>query len=412
MHLKKRQAIWLVALAALLPMFSACTDNGAEGMLPGIGLDTEEWNTGEGTDLTPSLDSRLTVDQTLSELTEGVQVTDEGTTLVFAHGATEVLLAVDCDDELELLPLNGYPLTVEPMAQTRGLEGKNLFRIRKALYAPGMPTDETTLKFHRKGLDNSYPEDRIRLVLQANPVGIEGLMTFDTETYTHRFDRYIDNELGAFTLPEGKQLSVEFEEGEDPWLKLERREGKLTVVRRPGAVLGRPGRTGGPDCVPIPGELYRGGILRPLGMGLPGRQRTGTEGGQPERDGRARRIPDGADGPHEQAGSHRTGSRRLRSAEHGGVQPPVRRHGLRVGDVERQPCAEKSLGRTQQNPARTEAQERRDGGRTGRERPDIRGHEESGLPAIRTGRVVRTGGTMECSGHLSRTLQQHPVHRL
>ena len=199
--------------------------------LTGVGLDIEEWNTGEGTELTPSLDSRLTVDQTLSELTEGVQVTDEGTTLVFPHRATEVLLAVDCDDELELLPLNGYPLTVEPAPQTRGLEGKNLFRIRKALYAPGMPTDETTLQFHRKGLDNSYPEDRIRLVLQANPVEIEGLMTFDAETYTHRFDRYIDNELGAFTLPEGKQLSVEFEEGEDPWLKLERREGTDNIYR-------------------------------------------------------------------------------------------------------------------------------------------------------------------------------------
>lgn len=191
----------------------------------------EDWENGSNTELIPGLDSRLTIDQTLSQLTEDMQVTDEGSTLIFPHGAAEVLLAVDCDDELEVLPTSGYPVTVEPVAQTRGLEGKNLFRIRKALYAPGMAAEEMTLQFHRKGLDNSYPEDGIRLVLQANPVQIEGLLTFDTETYTHRFDRYIDNELGTFTLPDDKQLSVEFAGNEDSWLKLELREGTDNVYR-------------------------------------------------------------------------------------------------------------------------------------------------------------------------------------
>lgn len=220
-----------VFLASVVVLACSCSKEEMPDNRPGMGTNVEEWDKNEGTELIPGLDSRLTIDQTLSQLTEDMQVTDEGSTLIFPHGAAEVLLAVDCDDELEVLPTSGYPVTVEPVAQTRGLEGKNLFRIRKALYAPGMAAEEMTLQFHRKGLDNSYPEDGIRLVLQANPVQIEGLLTFDTETYTHRFDRYIDNELGTFTLPDDKQLAVEFAGNEDPWLKLELREGTDNVYR-------------------------------------------------------------------------------------------------------------------------------------------------------------------------------------
>lgn len=199
--------------------------------LASIGLDIEEWNTGESTELIPSIDSPLKVDPVLSQIPSDVHVTDEGSTIIFPHTATELLLAIDCNDELEVIAPNSYPLVVEPVAQTRGLEGKNLFSIRKPLYAPGMPSEETILLFHRKGLENSYPEDCIRLVLQANPAILEGLMKFDSETYSHHFDHYIDNELGTFTLPEEKELIVEFDSHEDPWLKVELQEGTDNVYR-------------------------------------------------------------------------------------------------------------------------------------------------------------------------------------
>ncbi len=199
--------------------------------LSGAHLVVEEWAEGEDTELIPSLDSRLTVDRSASQLPNNVQVADGGSTLIFPHNDTEVLLAVDCNDELEMLPLEGYPLTVEPVMPTRALEGKNLFRIRKSLYPPGIAGDEACLQFHRKGLDNSYPEDHIRLVLQANPTQIDGLIRFDTETYVHRFDHYIENELGTLTLPEGKEIFAEFDEGEDPWMKIAPREEGSNVYR-------------------------------------------------------------------------------------------------------------------------------------------------------------------------------------
>lgn len=199
--------------------------------LSGAHLVVEEWAKGEDTELIPSLDSRLTVDRSASQLPDDVQVADGGSTLIFPHNATEVLLAVDCDDELEMLPLEGYPLTVEPVTQTRGIAGKNLFRIRKLLYPPGHASDEACLQFHRKGLDNSYPEDHIRLVLQANPTQMEGLLDFDLQNYTHCFDHYIDNELATITLPEGKEIFAEFNEGEDPWMKIAPQEEGSNVYR-------------------------------------------------------------------------------------------------------------------------------------------------------------------------------------
>ena len=108
----------------------------------------------------------------------GVTVSEDGTELTLSHAEVDMLLALDCNDELEVLPLEGYPLTIEPIANDGGIEGINRFLIRKELYAPGMEEDLVELRFHRKGLANNYPEDRITLRLEANPSRIEGDFAF------------------------------------------------------------------------------------------------------------------------------------------------------------------------------------------------------------------------------------------
>lgn len=45
-------------------------------------------------------------------------------------------------------------------------------------------------------------------------------MSFADGAVAYDFGRYVDNELGRFTLPQGKNMSVEFADGEDPWVKL------------------------------------------------------------------------------------------------------------------------------------------------------------------------------------------------
>lgn len=57
------------------------------------------------------------------------------------------------------------------------------------------------LQFRRKGLSESYPEDRIVLHLEPNPVRLEGAISFDAESYAFDFGRYVDNELAASRCP-------------------------------------------------------------------------------------------------------------------------------------------------------------------------------------------------------------------
>lgn len=131
-------------------------------------------------------------------------------------------LAIDCDDELVLIP-EDMPIKIESLGNTRPETiGKNLFRIQKEQWRPGVAGQELKLRFHRKGLLHNYEEDALTLVLSENPIKLEGFIQFH-DGYEFDFGRYIDNELGLITLPESKKLTVEYENGEGHWIKLEER---------------------------------------------------------------------------------------------------------------------------------------------------------------------------------------------
>lgn len=182
-------------------------------------LVVEAWGDGGESDLQPDFDAVLRVDADRSEIPSDVRIVEDATALELPYTATEILLTVACDSQLEVLPLTEFPLTVEEVSTGTGLDDMNRFRIRKSLFAPNRPAEEVAVRFRRKGLEQVYPEDRIVLRLAANPTRIEGGLDFDNADYTVDFARYVDNELGRFVLPEGKQLTVEFD-GEDPWVRI------------------------------------------------------------------------------------------------------------------------------------------------------------------------------------------------
>lgn len=165
----------------------------------------------------------LKVDTQTSILPENVVINEEKTQVTLPHTATEMTLAIDCDDELELIPGN-MPIKIESLGGTRPETiGKNLFRIQKEQWRPGVADQELKLRFHRKGLLHNYEEDALTLVLSENPIKLEGLIHFH-DGYEFDFGRYIDNELGLITLPESKKLTVEYESGEGHWIKLEEQD--------------------------------------------------------------------------------------------------------------------------------------------------------------------------------------------
>ena len=180
----------------------------------------EDWNSGGDTELTPDRSRAIAVDISGSGLPSGVEAVDGGRTLVLPHFASDFVIKVDSDEELELVSAEGLLLEVEPLPYA-GVEDMNRFRISKALYAPGVNGSETALQFRRKGLKQVYPDDRIALRLSPNPVLLEGEMDFSTGDYAYDFGRYVDNELGVLTVPDGSSIALDFPPGEDTWAKLE-----------------------------------------------------------------------------------------------------------------------------------------------------------------------------------------------
>ena len=165
-------------------------------------LSVSDWNDGGEIEISPDK-TVLSVDRESGSIPSDVLVSQDARTLTLPYGATEFVLAIEGTG-------------------TADFSKVNLFQVRKGLFAPGVPAEDVVLNFHRKGLEHSYPDDAIILKLSSNPTRLSGGMDFDNPWYTHDFRRYVENELGVFTLPAEKEIFALFEDGEDPWMKIER----------------------------------------------------------------------------------------------------------------------------------------------------------------------------------------------
>lgn len=195
-----------------------------------IKLEVAEWEDGGNIDLRPDLDSHITIDKNSSILPEGVTVSQSGDMVLLPSRAIDFTLALNCDDELEFVSAQSPDITIKTVTQETTDGKQNCFLFHKRLLPPGYPQENVKVFFRRKGLNTSYAEDCITLVLEQNPIQLEGELNFDRQNYTCDFGRYIDNELGRFTMPEGMELVAEFD-NEDPWVQVEQTEENANIYR-------------------------------------------------------------------------------------------------------------------------------------------------------------------------------------
>lgn len=191
-------------------------------------LEIEEWNKEGDIALTPDLNSAIHFDVESLVLPEGVSVNAGRDVMTLPASALDFELQIDCDNELEWINDPSLPFVVEPVGTT--WQDANRFRLRKPLLPPGYPEEEALVRFRRKGLQGVYDEDSLKIVLLANPIQLEGELAFGKDDYLCDFARYVDNELGRMTLPEGYELLARFQ-NEDAWIKVEQVSARSNTYR-------------------------------------------------------------------------------------------------------------------------------------------------------------------------------------
>ena len=184
----------------------------------GLKADVEEWDYAEDLILSPDIASKLIIDASRSDIPEGVTLGEKGDQLSISHFATAFTITVDCDNVLELVGLEQLPAGFTIRSQSSGVAGENSFRIEKKLMPVGAEAESFDIHFKRKGLNEVYPEDVIHVVMEKNPSLLEGDIQFDIEDYTYRFEDYADGDFGIFEVPEGREVIVEVDSGEDQWM--------------------------------------------------------------------------------------------------------------------------------------------------------------------------------------------------
>lgn len=192
-----------------------------------VTLSVTDWENGGDFNLAPN-ERGLTVDVEGTSFPANTEVDSDRRGIVLSHHASDFILSVDCDDELELIADPEFPMTVERIGGAENV-GKNLFRLIKKIWYPGMERVERKLMFHRKGLNENYADDYINVVMSEHPVKLEGLIHFE-DSASFDFGKYIDNELGVFTVPVSKSITVEYDEGEDEWVKLDTSGQRVRII--------------------------------------------------------------------------------------------------------------------------------------------------------------------------------------
>ena len=175
-----------------------------------------DWETGESSDSSPTL--KGLVDEENSVLGDGVRVNATGDTVYVSHLENDFVLSLLAEPSAEVT-VDGWVKGVEISrlsSDARTLVPAAAVSVRSSLRMPGRVAERIHLDVH----EGNVHSGRVVLVFGANPVKIDGILRFDDDG-TCDFGRYVEGELAVISLPEGRELSLEFGVGEARWMKAE-----------------------------------------------------------------------------------------------------------------------------------------------------------------------------------------------
>lgn len=175
---------------------------------------TDDWETGASSE--SGLTHKGLVDKELSQLSEGVTLNAQGDTVFVPCWKSDFQLTLAAEAGAEVTVLGqAEGVTVTPAPLGRSLSPVAQFHIESKQKMPGSHHEYMYLDVHK----NEIQTGRVVLVFAPNPVQMTGVLQFDDNGLCD-FNTYIDGELARITLPEGKTLTLKFNEGEAQWMKL------------------------------------------------------------------------------------------------------------------------------------------------------------------------------------------------
>ena len=175
----------------------------------------DDWVDGGVSGSGPSL--RGLVDVENSVLPDGVRVNPSGDTVFVSYLGREFTLSLLAEPSSE----------VEVQGSVRGVEVRTgqpsvksltqvaSVNVTSSLRMPGSLAERIYIDVRQGDVSSG----RVVLVFEASPVEIDGVLAFD-EDGTCDFGRYLDGELAVLSVPADREVSLEFPDGEDHWMKL------------------------------------------------------------------------------------------------------------------------------------------------------------------------------------------------
>lgn len=177
----------------------------------------DDWDEGVQSDAIENMKGLVDIDG--SSLADGVRVNERRDSVFVSHMNSVFKLALLAEEGSVVMvdgASEGTEVSVENNA-TRSLTTVANVNVNSEFKMPGQLTGNEYIQL--KVYKDAILKGNVVLVLEPNPLLLTGIIDIDRNGVCD-FGRYVDGEIGRITLPEGKKIEIEFDEGEDLWSKV------------------------------------------------------------------------------------------------------------------------------------------------------------------------------------------------
>lgn len=176
-----------------------------------------DWESGDGT---VSENRPLgVIDASASELSGGVRINATNDTVHVPYYGSDFRLVLLGEEGARIKVEGTVDGVIVNQTAARTLQKVAEVSVSSKVRMPGTKKEYIYLDVYSR---DTYAA-RVVLVFEGSPVRLEGQIRFDSDGICD-FNRYIDGELGMITLPEGREIRLEFAGDSPHWMKLDQNE--------------------------------------------------------------------------------------------------------------------------------------------------------------------------------------------